>query len=82
MRGFNSLCTNVEPISIILPSGASFPGTALITTPLDVANSISKGLAARVVVAEVDGNAWDLFRPLEVCNLGSILVMNRCVNYI
>ncbi len=36
-----------------------------VTTPLDVANALSKSLAKRVVVAEADGAEWDLFRPLR-----------------
>lgn len=36
-----------------------------MTTPLDVATAISKGLAKKVVVAKVDGAVWDLTRPLE-----------------
>jgi threonyl-tRNA synthetase len=45
-------------------------GIAHQTTPLDVANGISKGLAARMVISLVDGQTWDLMRPLEQsCNL-------------
>jgi threonyl-tRNA synthetase len=40
-------------------------GTSWETTPADIARSISKSLFERVVVAEVDGEVWDLERPLE-----------------
>ena len=36
-----------------------------VTTPMDVALMISKGLAKNAVVAKVDGNTWDMFRNLE-----------------
>ena len=34
-------------------------------TPLAIAESISSRLAQDVLVAEVDGEAWDLMRPIE-----------------
>lgn len=40
-------------------------GVKGVTTPLDITNAISKGLAKKVVVAKVDGAVWDLTRPLE-----------------
>jgi hypothetical protein len=46
-------------------AGAQVPGVRGVTTPLDVANALSKSLAKRVVVAEADGAEWDLFRPLR-----------------
>lgn len=30
-----------------------------------IALSISKGLAERIIIAQVDGELWDLDRPLE-----------------
>ncbi|KAG8961645.1 threonyl-tRNA synthetase [Tulasnella sp. 425] len=33
--------------------------------PLDIAKEISKGLADRLVIAKVDGELWDLERPLK-----------------
>jgi len=54
-----------EPIAITLPDGSVKPGVKGVTTPLDVALGISKGLAAAVVVSLVDGATWDVFRPLE-----------------
>jgi threonyl-tRNA synthetase len=53
------------PISITLPDGTVKTGTKWVTTPLDVAAEISKGLAAAVVVAKVNDAVWDVFRPLE-----------------
>jgi len=53
------------PISITLPDGSVKKGVKLVTTPLDVAAEISKGLAAAVVVAKVNDAVWDVFRPLE-----------------
>ena len=35
------------------------------TTPLAVAEAISKSLAKKVVAAKIDGQWWDLTRPLE-----------------
>lgn len=54
-----------EPITIILPDGSQRPGVRGVTTPMDIASDISKGLAKKAVVAKVDGDAWDMFRPLE-----------------
>eukprot|EP00197_Chlamydomonas_leiostraca_P002015 CAMPEP_0202857222 /NCGR_PEP_ID=MMETSP1391-20130828/251_1 /ASSEMBLY_ACC=CAM_ASM_000867 /TAXON_ID=1034604 /ORGANISM="Chlamydomonas leiostraca, Strain SAG 11-49" /LENGTH=715 /DNA_ID=CAMNT_0049536001 /DNA_START=82 /DNA_END=2229 /DNA_ORIENTATION=+ len=55
---------NVQ-ITITLPDGHSKHGVKGVTTPLDVAKEISASLAKKVVVADVDGRAWDLTRPLE-----------------
>ena len=35
------------------------------TNPLDVARSVSQRLADDAIVAKVDGQLWDLTRPLE-----------------
>lgn len=53
------------PIKVTLPDGAVKEGIKGVTSPLDIANQISKSLAKKVVVAKVDGEVWDLFRPLE-----------------
>lgn len=42
-----------EPITITLPDGKVIAGTSWETTPLQVAEGISKGLAGAVVVAKV-----------------------------
>ncbi|KAL4854376.1 Threonine--tRNA ligase [Chlorella vulgaris] len=51
-------------ISILLPDGTAKPGVKGVTTPMEIANQISKGLAKKCVVAKVDGAVWDLLRPL------------------
>ena len=59
-----------EPITVTLPDGKQVAGVRGVTTPLDVANQLSKSLAKKVVVAKVDGAEWDLFRPLRAdCEL-------------
>ncbi len=52
-------------ISVTLPDGKQVAGESWRTTPYDVALGISKGLADNTVVARVDGELWDLDRPLE-----------------
>ncbi len=51
-------------INVTLPDGSirELPEGA---TPLDLATSISKSLAKASIIAEVDGQDWDLTRPLE-----------------
>ena len=51
-------------INVTLPDGSirELPEGA---TPLDLAESISKSLAKASIIAEVDGQDWDLTRPLE-----------------
>ncbi|KIZ00239.1 threonyl-tRNA synthetase [Monoraphidium neglectum] len=53
------------PIKVVLPDGAIKEAIKGATTPLDVANEISKSLGKKVLVATVDGEVWDAFRPLE-----------------
>lgn len=53
------------PITVTLPDGSTKPGVQNVTTPLDIATSISKSLAKKVLVASVDDKPWDLFRPLD-----------------
>ena len=53
------------PIKVVLPDGSEKPAIKGVTSPWDVVNSISKSLAKKTVVAKVDGNVWDLARPLE-----------------
>ena len=61
-------------INIEMPDGSIKKGLANETTPMDIANGISKGLAKKAVVAQIktnddgkdsDGICWDLLRPLE-----------------
>ena len=51
-------------INVTLPDGSKreFPDGA---TPLDLAEGISKSLAKAAIIAEVDGQEWDLTRPLD-----------------
>lgn len=51
-------------IEITLRDGKVLKGTAWETTPFSIAEGISKSLANKVIVARVDGETWDLFRPL------------------
>merc|ERR1719219_3248422 len=62
-----------EEIMVTLPDGKQVPGQSWRTTPYEVACTISKGLADNSVVAKVDGEGWDLDRPLEKsCSLALI----------
>lgn len=53
------------PINVILPDGSVKEGIKGVSTPMDIAKSISGSLAKKTVVADVDGQPWDLLRPLE-----------------
>ncbi|KAF8929666.1 hypothetical protein EDD21DRAFT_147267 [Dissophora ornata] len=52
------------PITITMPDGSQRGGVAWQTSSMDIAKSISKSLAERVVIAKVDKVLWDLERPL------------------
>ncbi|MCX6589981.1 MAG: threonine--tRNA ligase [Acidobacteria bacterium] len=54
----------MSDIHVTLPDGSSkaYPAG---TTPLSVAQSISKRLAEDAIVARVNGDLWDLTRPLD-----------------
>ncbi|KAI8913338.1 hypothetical protein EDD86DRAFT_200328 [Gorgonomyces haynaldii] len=54
-----------EKIEVTLPDGRIMEGTSWETTPLNIAQSISKSLSDRIVIAKVDGVLYDLTRPLE-----------------
>lgn len=54
-----------SPIKITLRDGKVVDGKAWDTTPYQVAEQISKGLADNSVVAKVNGVLWDLDRALE-----------------
>lgn len=54
-----------EPITVTLPDGNTKEGTSWETTPMSIALSIAKSLGDRIVIAKVNGNLWDLNRPLE-----------------
>ncbi|KAI9822163.1 MAG: threonyl-tRNA synthetase [Thelocarpon impressellum] len=52
-------------IEITLDNSRIEVGTAWEITPASIARQISKSLSERVVIAKVDGELWDLERPLE-----------------
>ena len=59
-----------DSINITFPDGRIEIGTAWETSPADIARKISKSLFERTVISEVDGELWDLERPLEAsCQL-------------
>ena len=52
-----------EQIHITLPDGA-VKEVAAGSSALDIAKSISEGLARKVLAASVNGQVWDLTRPI------------------
>lgn len=54
-----------QPIKVTLPDGAVKEGESWRTTPFIIAQGISQGLAESTIVAKVNGDVWDLDRPLE-----------------
>jgi threonyl-tRNA synthetase len=54
-----------ETIAVTMPDGSQREGIKGVTTPMDIALGISKGLAKKSLVARVDRAVWDLMRPLE-----------------
>ncbi|KAH7719882.1 putative threonine--tRNA ligase 2cytoplasmic [Aphelenchoides avenae] len=54
-----------QPIKVTLADGKVMEGTSWETTPLHIAEKISKGLADTAVIAKVNGELWDLDRPFE-----------------
>lgn len=53
------------PINVTLPDGKVVEATSWQSTAFDVAKGISQGLADNTVIAKVNGELWDLDRPLE-----------------
>lgn len=53
------------PIRVMLPDGREVAGKAWVTTPYQLASEISQGLADNAVISRVNGELWDLDRPLE-----------------
>lgn len=53
------------PIKVTLPDGKVLSGESWRTTPLQIAEQISKGLAENTVISKVNDELWDLDRPLE-----------------
>ncbi|KAM7251471.1 hypothetical protein ACFE04_023354 [Oxalis oulophora] len=59
-----------DPIKITLPDGSVKEGQKWMTSPMDIAKLISKGLANNALIASVDGVLYDMNRPLEAdCQL-------------
>jgi threonyl-tRNA synthetase len=54
-----------EEITVTLPDGSIRIGTSWETTPIQIAQGIAKSLAEKVIIAKVDGELFDLERPLE-----------------
>uniref|UniRef100_A0A8C7G389 threonine--tRNA ligase n=1 Tax=Oncorhynchus kisutch TaxID=8019 RepID=A0A8C7G389_ONCKI len=54
-----------QPITVELPDGRRVEGQAWVTTPYQLACGISQGLADNAVISQVNGDLWDLDRPLE-----------------
>ncbi len=62
-------------INITLPDG-SVRQYDKGTTSMQIAMSISEGLARNVLAAEVDGQVWDANRPIEQDALVKLLTWN------
>lgn len=54
-----------EEITVSMPNGKEEKATSWETTPGSIARAISKSLFERTVISMVDGELWDLTRPLE-----------------
>lgn len=52
-------------IKVTLPDGKEVDAQAWRSSPYDIAKGISQGLADNTVIAKVNGELWDLDRPLE-----------------
>lgn len=52
-------------INVTLPDGKIIEGLSWESTPYEIARGIAQGLADSTVVAKVNGELWDLDRPLE-----------------
>ncbi|KAH9605260.1 hypothetical protein KSS87_023335 [Heliosperma pusillum] len=64
------LSLSPDTIRITLPDGNVKEGKRWNTTPLDIAAQISKGLASNALISSVNGDLWDMRRPLETdCDL-------------
>lgn len=75
-----SVCVNLQPfmsekIEITLPDG-SIKLFSKGSTAMDIALSISEGLARNVLAAEINGEIWDATRPIEHDALVKLLTWN------
>ncbi|XP_025423216.1 threonine--tRNA ligase, cytoplasmic isoform X2 [Sipha flava] len=55
----------LEPITVTFPDGKTTNAKAWQSTPYEVAKGISQGLADNTIIAKVNGELWDMDRPLE-----------------
>uniref|UniRef100_A0A8C5CWU5 threonine--tRNA ligase n=1 Tax=Gadus morhua TaxID=8049 RepID=A0A8C5CWU5_GADMO len=61
---------DAHPITVALPDGRKVEGVAWASTPYQLACGVSQGLADNAVISRVNGELWDLDRPLEAdCSL-------------
>lgn len=65
IENINEKASKNTQIKIRLPDGSEKEGIAWVTTPMEIAQSISQGLAQSAVISKVNGELWDLERPLE-----------------
>ncbi|XP_078390247.1 threonine--tRNA ligase 1, cytoplasmic-like isoform X1 [Cetorhinus maximus] len=54
-----------RPIEVRLSDGKSVEGESWKSSPYQISRAISRGLSDSAVVARVNGELWDLHRPLE-----------------
>ncbi|KAM6125461.1 LOW QUALITY PROTEIN: threonine--tRNA ligase 2, cytoplasmic [Phoenicopterus ruber ruber] len=67
-----------KPIKIILTDGKMAEGESWKTTPYQLAVGISQVLASNAVIGKVNGELWDLDRPLEGdCTLELLMFDNE-----
>ncbi|SCV99862.1 LAFE_0B04148g1_1 [Lachancea fermentati] len=53
------------PLKVVLKDGSEKEATAWETTPMDIAKQIAKSFFERQCISKVNGELWDLERPLE-----------------
>lgn len=54
-----------KPFNVILKDGSIKEAISWKTTPMDIAKDISKSFAEKQCISKVNGELWDLERPLE-----------------
>lgn len=54
-----------DEITMTLPDGSAKKALRWQSTPLDIAKEIGPSFQRRMVVAKIDGQLWDLTRPIE-----------------
>lgn len=48
-----------------MPDGSVKEGKKWESRPYDIALEIAKGLASNALISKVNGELWDMYRPLE-----------------